>query len=163
MASLLDLGPLTEEIDIRGVKLKVQGLSAAHLFKLFSEFPDMTQMIGQMGNAGAAMLNMAPDLIAKIIATATGSPDDKQIEEQAKTLGAADQMAILMAVQRLSFPQGFGPFVDQITKLMGTSSLMPSIPSGNTDESGTNSREPSSASLQTESPGLMRGTSPRVN
>jgi hypothetical protein len=157
MNSLLDLGPLTEEVDIRGVKLTVRGLTAASLFKLFSEFPDMQPALAQMGTSNSAMLELAPDLFAKIIAIATGSPDDEAIIAKAKELGAADQMAILSAVQRLSFPQGFGPFVEQITRLMVPDT--PSQPSG----PGNSSPAPSNAALQTDSPGIARGASPRVN
>ena len=160
MSSLLDLGPLTEEVEIRGVKLTVHGLTAANLFKLFSEFPDMQQALAQMGTAGAVMLDLAPDLFAKIIAIATGSPGDAAIEAKAKELGAADQMAILGAVQRLSFPQGFGPFVEQITRLMGTNTTTSPMTSNG---SGNSLPAPPSAALQTDSPGMMRGSSPRDN
>jgi hypothetical protein len=159
MASLLDLGPLTEEVHIRGVKLTIHGLTALQLFKLFSEFPDMQKMIGQLGNE-AAMLSLAPELIGKVIAMVTGSGGSKEVEEKAKELGAADQLTILGAVQRLSFPQGFGPFVNQLAQLMGTD--ITTSP-GTTAEQGTNSHAPSSAALQTDSPGMTRGTSPRVN
>jgi hypothetical protein len=157
MNSLLDLGPLTEEVDIRGVKLTVRGLTAASLFKLFSEFPDRQPALAQMGTSNSAMLELAPDLFAKIIAIATGSPDDEAIIAKAKELGAADQMAILSAVQRLSFPQGFGPFVEQITRLM-----VPDTPSQPSAQ-GNSSPAPSNAALQTDSPGIARGASPRVN
>lgn len=161
MSSLLDLGPLTEEVEIRGVKLTVQGLTASHLFRLFAQFPDMQKALEQMGNAGSVMLEIAPDLVAKVIAIATGSSGDLAIEEKAKLLGASDQLAILGAVQRLSFPQGFGPFVEQASKLMGTADTM-NLPPGS-EKPGSNSREPSSAALQTDSPGMTRGISPRAN
>jgi hypothetical protein len=159
-SSLLDLGPLEEEVEVRGVKLTVHGLTASDLFKLFSQFPDMRQMVEQLGTPSAVMLNLAPDVVAKVIATVTGSPGDKEVEAKAKLLGAADQMMILSAVQRLSFPQGFGPFVSQVTKLMGMDSM---TPSGTGTAQGNSSHDASNAALQTDSPGLTRGTSPRVN
>ena len=157
MSSLLDLGPLVEEVEIRGVKLTVRGLTAASLFKLFSEFPNMQEALAQMGTSSSVMLELAPDLFAKVIAIATGSPDDAAIIAKAKELGAADQMAILSVVQKLSFPQGFGPFVDQITRLMVMDT--PTQSSGQENSS----HAPSNAALQTDSPGLTRGTSPSVN
>lgn len=160
MNSLLDLGPLEEEVEVRGIKLTVHGLTASDLFKIFSQFPDMRQMIEQLGTPGAVMMNLAPDVVAKVIAIVTGSPGDKDVEAKAKLLGAADQMMILSAVQRLSFPQGFGPFVSQVTKLMGTDALTPSVTGSG---QGNSSHDASSAALQTDSPGLTRGTSPRVN
>lgn len=163
MSSLLDLGPLTEEVEIRGVKLTVRGLTASNLFKLFAEFPDMQQMLAQMGTAGAVMMNLAPDLFAKVIAIATGSPGDAAIEARAKELAAADQMAILSTVQRLSFPQGFGPFVEQLTKLAGTDMTGTTTSSETSSVPGNSSRAPSNAALQTDSPGMMRGVSPSAS
>jgi hypothetical protein len=160
MSSLLDLGPLTEEVEIRGVKLTINGLSAADLFKLFSQFPDLQQKLAQLGSPGAVMMNLAPDLFAKMIAMAVGAPGDAEMEARAKKLGAADQINILAAVQRLSFPEGFGPFVEQMTKLAG----MPPTPSSTISNSSENaSLVPSSGELQTDSPGMTRGISPRVN
>lgn len=159
MASLLDLGPLTEEIDVRGTPLTVRGLTAAHLFKLIAEFPGLPVALQQMGSDNTvAILQMTPDLFAKIIAIVTGSPGDPKAEAIAGEMGAGDQMKILGAVQRLSFPQGFLPFVEEMTRLVGTSP-----PSGPASEQGNSSHEPSSAQLHTDSPGLMRGISPRAN
>lgn len=160
MSSLLDLGPLTEEVEIRGVKLMVQGLTASDLFKLFSEFPDMQKMLEQMGSPGAVMTSMAPELFAKVIAISTGMAGNKEAEAKAGQLGAADQMVILSAVQRLSFPEGFGPFVNQLGKLMGAdlTTLSASGPG-----QGNSSHDVSNAALQTDSPGLTRGASPRAN
>jgi hypothetical protein len=162
MSSLLDLGPLTEEVEIRGVKLTVHGLTVTDLFKLFSEFPDMQKLLAQMGTPNAVMLGLAPDMFAKVIAMATGSLGDKEVEERAKQLGAADQLMILSAVQRMSFPQGFGPFVDQMTRLVGTG-MTTATSSETLNGQANSSRAPSSAQLQTDSPGMLRGASPRGN
>ena len=156
----VSISPLTEDVEVRGIRLTVHGLTAADLFKLFSQFPDMGNMLSQMGTPGAVMLNMAPDVFAKVIAIATGSPGDAAVEATARAMGAADQVVILAAVQRLSFPQGFGPFVEQMSKLVGTDTV---IRSGTSSEQGNSSHAPSSAALQTDSPGLTRGDSPRVN
>lgn len=161
MSSLLDLGPLTEEVEIRGVKLTVHGLTGAHVFKLFSEFPDMAPMLARLGTPGAVMMDLAPDMLAKVIAIATGSPGDAAVEAKAKELGVADQMVILSAVQRLSFPQGFRPFVDQLTRLVEMDTT--TISSQSLNGQGNASHNPSSAALQTDSPGMLRGTSPPGN
>jgi hypothetical protein len=165
MASLLDIGPLTEEVEVRGVTLTVQGLTAGHLFQLFSEFPDMRKMIdSKQGKPQDVMLSLAPELLAKIIAMATGSPHDKEAEAKAKSMGASDQVAILEAVQRMSFREGLAPFVERVTALMmPVSTKLPTIPSDNSESSTTNSPAPFSASLQMDTPGVMRGHTRRVN
>lgn len=163
MASLLDLGPLTEEVEVRGVQFTVRGLTSANLFRLASEFPSLPQALQQMSSGGfAAALALFPDLFAKIITTAIGMADNKEAEEKARdNLGVADQLAILMAVQRLSFPQGFGPFVKQLERLMGVDKA--AILSTGSSGQGNSSQAPSSAVLQTDSPGMMRGISPRAS
>lgn len=166
MTSLLDIGPLTEEVEIRGTKLDIQGLTAGHLFQLFAEFPDMRKLLESgEGDPQTTLLNLAPDLIARIIAIATGASGNKEVEAKAKTMGATDQLAILSAVQRLSFKDGIGPFLDRINQLMGSTLMSDplatvSLPSA---KSSTKSRALSSASLQTDTPGMLRGQAPRAN
>jgi hypothetical protein len=162
MSSLLDLGPLIEEVEIRGVKLTVRGLSFGDVFKLFSEIPNVQQLVADLGSPQSVMLNIAPEMFAKIIAMATGSPDDKAVEERAAALAAWEQVQIMSAVQRLSFREGFVPFVNQMTMLMGTSTIT-ATPSGTTSAQGNSSHDSSSGELQTDSPGMTRGTSPRAN
>lgn len=169
MTSLLDIGPLTEEVEIRGTKLEVQGLTAGHLFQLFAEFPDMRRLLdAKKGNPQDVMLSLAPDLIAKIIAIATGQPHNKETEAKAKTMGAGDQLSILAAVQRLSFPEGIGPFVDRVTKLLtsssaGLSPILATPPLPASSNSSTSSPASFSASLQTDTPAGMRGHARRDN
>ena len=168
MASLLDIGPLTEEIDIHGTKVTINGLSAADIFRLFADFPDMRKLF-QTGDGDPqnVVMKLAPDLLAKIIAMATGAPNNKEVEDKAKTLGAHEQIAILTAVQRLSFPGGLGPFIEQVTSLMGPLPTIPSLPSSNSSASSSRStmglRSSSSALLQTDTPNLAHGRAPRVN
>ena len=165
MTTLLDIGPLTEEVEIRGVKLTVHGLSAGHLFQLFNDFPDMRKLLDKKeGDPKEIFMSLAPELIAKMIAMATGSPHDKQAEMKAMALGAGDQLAIMLAMQRLSFPNGIGPFVDGVTKLMtSTSEGLPTIPLPISSNSTTDSPVRFSASLQTDTPGMMRGHQRRAN
>lgn len=164
MTSLLDIGDLTEEVEVRGVKLTVQGLTAGHLFQLFSEFPDMRKMMeGKKGDATQIMLGLAPELIAKVIAMALGHPHDKDIEARAMSIGAGDQMLVISAVLRLTFADGFGPFVERITKIMQSAAIQSSPPPMPSSNSMTRSPAPFSASLQTDIPAGMHGHSRRVN
>lgn len=165
MTTLLDIGPLTEEVEIRGAKLTVEGLSAGHLFQLFNDFPDMKKLLGNKdGDPKEVFLSLAPELIAKIIATVTGSQHDPQAEMKAMSLGAGDQLTILLAMQRLSFPSGIGPFVDGVTKLMTSASEnLPTMPLATSSDSTTDSHVRFSASLQTDTPGMMRGHARRAN
>jgi hypothetical protein len=166
MSSLLDIGPLTEEVEIRGTKITVQGLTAGHIFQLFSEYPDMRKLFETSTDATpqSVMLQLAPDLIARIISIATGSPGDPAVEAKAKTMGAADQLAIISAVQRLSFKDGIGPFIDQISSLMGAAMPMPKDLEEKVAQTYSDTvkklRSKSNASLQTDTPGMLRGQAP---
>jgi hypothetical protein len=165
MTSLLDIGPLTEEVEVRGVKLEVQGLTAGHLFQLFAEFPDMRKLLDKkQGSPQQVMLSLAPELIAKVIAMALGKPRDKEVEAKVMTMGAGDQLNIVTAVVRLSFNDGIGPFVEQVTKLMNSAApKFSATPSAISSNSMTDSPAPFSASLQTDSPPSLRGHVRRVN
>jgi hypothetical protein len=168
MASLLDIGPLTEEVEIRGTKVTVQGLSAGHLFQLFNDFPDMRKLLDKgQGDPKEIFMSLAPELIAKIIAMVTGTPHDAKAEMAAMSLGAGDQLAILLAMQRLSFPSGIGPFVDGVTKLMtSTSEISAELPKTvqpPSESSTTSSPAPFNASLQTDTPGMLHGRARRAN
>lgn len=170
MASLLDIGPLTEEVDIRGTKITVQGLTAGHIFQLFSEFPDMRKMFESSTSEDSpqsVMLQLAPELIARIISIATGSPGDPAVEAKAKTMGAADQLEIISAVQRLSFKDGVGPFIDQVSALMGAAMPMPPELEAKVAKTYADTvkklRSRSNASLQTDTPNLAHGAAPHAS
>lgn len=164
MTSLLDIGDLTEEVEVRGVKIQVQGLSAGHIFQLFSKFPEVRNMIGnKTGSPQEIMLALAPALIAKIIAMATGNPDDKEVEAKAAQLGAGDQLKIIAAVQRISFKDGLGPFIEEVNGLLTSASAGLPTHSETFSNSATNSAAPSNALLQMDTPNLMRGHARRVN
>lgn len=162
MASLLDIGPLTEEIEVAGVSLTVQGLTAGHLFQLFSEFPDIRKLIAAgSGDVQQIMLGLAPELIAKVIAMATGTPRNKEAEAKAMSMGADDQLSILSAVMRLSFKEGIVPFVNKVTSLMVAAKTetepAASLPSM------TKSPAPFNAALQTDTLGKTLGHARRAN
>jgi hypothetical protein len=165
MTSLLDIGPLTEDVVVRGKTLTVQGLTAGHLFQLFAEFPDMRKLLdSKSGSPQEVMLHLAPELIAKVIAMALGEPHSKEVEAKAMTMGAGDQLTLLAAVQQLTCPEGIGPFVDRITQLMtATAAGLPKTPSMVSSNSSTRSPAPSSASLVTDTHGAMPGHARRAN
>jgi hypothetical protein len=162
MTSLLDIGPLTEEVEVRGVKLEVQGLTAGHLFQLAAEFPDMRKLITtKQGSVQDVFLSLAPELIAKVIAMALGKPRDQETEATVMKMGAGDQLNIFMAVQRLTCPDGIVPFVEKVTALMN--SVNPKTGSANSSKPTAPLPAPFSASLQTDTPAGMRGHARRDN
>lgn len=165
MTSILDIGPLTEEVEIRGVKLAVQGLTAGHLFELFTKFPDMRKVFNARNeNPQAVLMGLAPDLIVRVISLALGEADNAEVEAKIKTMGVADQFAIIAAVFRLSFPDGVVPFVNQVTKLLtSTTSELSGVGLKSSTNATTKSPAPFNAALQTDTLSLARGRAPRAN
>ena len=118
--TLLDIGAPTEEVQIgtRGA-VTVHGLSAENMVELFQRFPDAMKWITP-GNVDLARMTTAgPKLITAVIAYATGSPNSEEAEAVAGNLSIELQLDILEAVFRLSFKDGFGPFVARIAALSG--------------------------------------------
>lgn len=161
MASLLDIGPLTEEVMIRGIKLDVSGVPASDLFKLITKFPEFRAIISGLstGVTPEKLVGLGSDVAAMIIATVTGSPGNQQAEAKAKQLSAGEQVEIIAKAFKLTFPFGVGPFVDQLTTLAGaiTGQQQTQI------NSPVPLQEPSLASLNTDSDLGPRGRLHRVN
>jgi hypothetical protein len=160
MTSLLDIGPLTEEVEIRGTKLTVQGLSGGDLFQLMS-FPEFrSAMESKAQNPQTILQQLGPQILAKVIAICTGTPNNPEAEAKAAQLGASDQMTLIKVVTRLSFPDGIGPFVHDLRALMGE--VVTDIEQ-NGKGSDLKLPLPFGASLQTDSPGMLPGRRPRAN
>lgn len=116
--SLLDIGPLYELVPAPNKKLiRVYGVSAKGIFAVFQRFPE----VGSWFKGGkvdmAPLIAEAPDAIAAVISAGCGAPGDEQGEEAAGLLPVETQLDILEAIGRLTFKNGFGPFVQRIVAL----------------------------------------------
>jgi hypothetical protein len=120
MVGLLDIAELSEEVEIKGKKLEVRGISAQGIANLMSKFPDLRKLVSGKGDevTPEQLMDLAPGAIAIAIAAACGSPGDPAAEKIAGQLGVADQVKLLNVVLKLTFPGGFGPFVADLTHLV---------------------------------------------
>lgn len=172
--SLLDIGPLTEEVKVRGCPLVVSGITAAQLFELFMKYPELRKLLDANARASANIAELlhttVPNGIGAIIAMVTGDPGKEEAEEKARQLGVGDQLAIISVALRLTFPDGFGPFVEQVMQMtnrvneavaVGTKVMTPAPGSGKGSDTASPKR--SSAAFQTDTPGMLHGTRPRAN
>jgi hypothetical protein len=172
--SLLDIGPLTEELKVRGHPITVNGITAAQVFELFMKYPEVRKLLDGSARANLNVAEMlhttTPNVIGAVIAMATGDAGKAEAEEKAKQLGVGDQLAIITATLRLTFPDGFGPFVEQVMQMTnrvneavsaGTSAMATAPGSGKVLD--TSSLKRSSAAFQTDTPGMMPGTRHRAN
>src|SRR6266702_2976280 len=122
MTSLLDIGPLTEEVSVGGdKKVNGYGITPEGFFLLFTKFPEMKDMMDKRNGGGNVSLEalrlIAPNSIATVIALATtnrgGYASNIDWAEAldatvkvASTLGVYVQAKIVNAAIRLTFPEG---------------------------------------------------------
>ncbi len=169
MTSLLDIGPLTEEVPVGGKTVTVHGVSPEGFFYLLQKFPMLRTMFGG-GVSGITMdmlREVAPSSIAFAIAVATTDRSEcdtakawlAKIEETAKVamnLSAHYQMSLFQTALRLTFPDGIGPFMKAVETLANSINRV----SGQT-ELATASSKPSRSGFSTDSRGLKLGKAAR--
>lgn len=129
MLSLLDVLPRHERIDIGSDQIfDVYGISGGDIGKILERFPDAFQQIADSGSQPSAM---NPNLLGALVAASAhvGSNGDydaesllgnEKAEKRASTLGVADQAKIMQAIGRCTFPEGVGPFLEDLV-LMSSS------------------------------------------
>jgi len=114
--SLLDIAPQHELVPVGKEKLKVVGVSAEGVLALFKRFPDMGAWF-KGGLKPEMMVKAAPEAIAAIIAAGCGTPGNEGAEAVARALPIETQLDVLEAIGRLTFKNGFGPFVERMLAL----------------------------------------------
>jgi hypothetical protein len=164
MTSLLDIGPLTEEVSVNGKRVTVYGVTPEGFFYLLEKFPMLRSMFGG-GVKGVTMdmlREVAPTSIAYALAVATTdrsryptAPEwiaavDATVKV-AMNLSAHFQMALFQAALRLTFPDGIGPF------MRGVETLADSINRVSGQAPATISSKQSRSGFVTDSPGMRLG------
>lgn len=121
MPSLLDIGDLTEPVTIRGKVLQVQGISAEGLFALLKEFPELRKLM--TGNADEAVIasltEKLPESLGMIIAAGTGTPGNEEAGRKARMLAVGEQIQLIHAIWKLTFPRGVKDFIEALEALTG--------------------------------------------
>ena len=122
MADLLDIAPSTsvEVVKIDGKRIIVRGLNANAIAAIVARFPKIVGLL--LGGSGVA--DIGPQFIAQfgsaigpIIAAGCGHLGDEKYEQHAGTLLLEDQLRIVKAIIGLTFPKGFGFFVEVLASL----------------------------------------------
>lgn len=150
---LLDIGPLTEEVPLgKGKTLSVGGLSADDIFYLIDNFVEVKALVERKLKtlSGKQLMQSAPKTIATIIACGTGERDDKKAVTAATKLPAAVQLKAINAILALTFPEGVGPFVEELWALQRAFGTPPSTRAPEDETSASEKASPStlSAALQ---------------
>lgn len=141
--NLTDLAPQFEDVPIGDSFLRVNGISAKIGLEIFQRFPKMLGLIGR-GFDLQTFLSVAPDAAAAIIAASTGNLGNTKAETAAGDLGIETQFDILEAIGRMTFSNGFAPFIQRITALgdAASSASFTKVPAMNSQPQSKNSSPP---------------------
>ena len=124
MTDLLDIAPATavEVVKITGgQRVKVRGLHGNAIAAIAARFPDLVLLLGSMAAGGDVIARLFAQFgaaIAPIIAAGCDHLGDEKSEKIAGWLLVEDQAKLLKAIFGLTFPNGFGPFMESMAALM---------------------------------------------
>jgi hypothetical protein len=121
MPGPIGLSDFMDDFDVvdigRGHQLEIRGITINDVFRLMKRFPVIQGLLSRQGMTAANLFDDAPESIAAVIAASCGKLGDEVAERNASRLPLSAQIAALDAIGRLTFTQGFGPFVNQLTTL----------------------------------------------
>ena len=121
MTSIIDVGPLTEEVTIRGQKAKVRGISAEAIFQLCAESPELRKLLSERaidGDIVSGLVAMAGTACAQIVACGIGEYGNDKAVAWAMTLTAGETSSLLKPILALTFPQGLKAFTEELVALV---------------------------------------------
>jgi hypothetical protein len=122
MVSLVDIGPLTENVPYRGTNVPVTGLTALGLFELLKDIPELRKLMAerQLTETDISSLVMQfPQAVATIIVSGMGNDPSNNAEVgAAMKMSAGEQALFIAAILKLTFPQGVTNFVESLVALL---------------------------------------------
>ncbi len=114
MAGLIDIAALSETVRFGGAEIPVRGLSARGLANLLAGFPEIRRLMAGAGEISAeTIFELGPSVAEAILAEGLRASPEEVAE-----LPLQLQLETLEAMVRLTMPEGVGPFVDRLAKLM---------------------------------------------
>lgn len=122
MADLLDIAPSTacEVVKIDGKRIIVRGVSVDAIASFVARFPELKSLIdGGGGDIVSRLIAGCGAAVGPIIAAGVGHLGDEQYERRAATLLPEQQIKFIRAIFGLTFPNGIGSFVQELTSLFG--------------------------------------------
>jgi hypothetical protein len=120
MADLLDIAPSTasEAVWIDSVRVTVRGISVDAIASIIARFPELKSLING-GDIVPRLIEGCGAAVGPIIAAGCGHLADEKYEQHAAKLLPEHQMKFLKAIFGLTFPNGIGSFVAELTGLIG--------------------------------------------
>lgn len=120
MADLLDIAPSTacEAVWIDGTRVTVRGVSVDAIASIIARFPELKALISG-GDIVPRLIQGCGAAVGPIIAAGCGHLADEAYEQHAAKLLPQHQLKFLRAIFGLTFPNGIGSFVEELTGLIG--------------------------------------------
>jgi hypothetical protein len=120
MADLLDIAPSTAvaAVWINDVRVTVHGVSVDAIASIIARFPELKTLING-GDIVPRLIEGCGAAVGPIIAAGCGHLADEKYEQHAAKLLPEHQMKFLKAIFGLTFPNGIGSFVQELTGLIG--------------------------------------------
>jgi hypothetical protein len=127
MVGLLDIADLTREVEVRGTKISVTGISTKGVASLLDKFPDLRKIVAQRSDEVSAesLVAQVPDAVAAVIAAGCGYPGNEEAMDKAAMLSVGEQAEIIDAIFQITFPQGIAPFMEKLTRFAAAVSPTP--------------------------------------
>lgn len=117
MVGLVDIAPVTANVVIRGNSLIVVGVSAKGVAHLLARFPQLRALMTGRDVALDEIIRLGGDVVAAVIAAGIGRPGDEDQERAVDNLTLEEQADLLLAIVKLTIPNGVGPLVERLSSL----------------------------------------------
>lgn len=152
MVSIVDLGPATSPVTLRGQTIMVNGVSALSVAMILQQFPELRRVIANKefkGDIMTYLIETAPRIVGAIIAAGTGHPGDEAVTAAGMALPAGEQYLLLTPIFTLTFPQGVRSFVDGLIAVAQSSDVRGWAPATKSPD-----KSPSASATDTPQPSL---------
>jgi len=121
MADLLDIAPATavDVVKIDGHRVTVRGLSVNAIAAIVARFPGLKSLADGSGDVILRLIEGCGAAAGPIIAAGCGHLGEEEYEQRAAALLPEHQVKFIGAIFGLTFPNGLGAFIQELTSLMG--------------------------------------------
>jgi hypothetical protein len=123
MVSLLDIQRRTKTVPTDAGDISVYAVSAAGITSIMSLVPTVRKLMAGTSKPEdlslEALVGVAPDFIAGVIAAGVDKPGDPDTLKAAAGLALETQVDLVKAIVEVTMPKGIGPFMESVSGIMG--------------------------------------------
>src|SRR5712671_4551033 len=127
MSGLMELGPMTRDVEVMGSKLTLRPISTREIILLLSKFPQIAELLDGTKDRSVTSIEIGPEALAHLVACSTGELEVPGAVEAAMRLGLGKTMEILDNVIEITFEDGVVPFMKRIKRMLGVVSPLAEI------------------------------------